>query len=203
MALQETETYRLQQAALGNALAARAALQSAKWLTNPNDVWAGFWELVDQLITMVTQGRNVSYWQALNFYNKSRELLGIIEPPPDVEEPPFPTNAFMASMIWTGPRYAQALVARGKTENLAQVVGRSIGRAVTKHVLNAGRTTLIQAARQDPKAFGWARITDMDPCDFCAMLATRGPVYKNNKTAGELNKWHDGCSCTVVPVFRN
>lgn len=38
-------------------------------------------------------------------------------------------------------------------------------------------------------------------CDFCLMLASRGPVYGSSETAGgEGNKYHDHCYCIPVPV---
>ncbi|WP_279020462.1 hypothetical protein [Mobiluncus mulieris] len=38
-------------------------------------------------------------------------------------------------------------------------------------------------------------------CDFCLMLASRGPVYGSSETAGgEGNKYHDHCDCIPVPV---
>lgn len=40
------------------------------------------------------------------------------------------------------------------------------------------------------------------PCGFCAMLASRGPVYKTSQSAGQrADKFHRNCFCTVVPVF--
>lgn len=38
-------------------------------------------------------------------------------------------------------------------------------------------------------------------CDFCLVLASRGPVYGSAETAGgEGNKYHDHCDCVPVPV---
>lgn len=75
--------------------------------------------------------------------------------------------------------------------------------------VNAGRQAQERAVRQDRLALGWMRITDSDPCAFCLMLASRGPVYKTAQTAGfvldpvrgEINRYHDNCACQVVPVF--
>lgn len=57
-------------------------------------------------------------------------------------------------------------------------------------------------------------LTGADNCAFCVMLASRGPVYKSAKTAGQipaslkfvdaegwLNAYHDHCDCIVVPVY--
>lgn len=65
--------------------------------------------------------------------------------------------------------------------------------------LNAGRDYVIQTVEQDRLAVGWMRVTDGDPCAFCLVLASRGPVYKSRTTAEFLA--HDNCGCVAVPVF--
>lgn len=70
---------------------------------------------------------------------------------------------------------------------------------------------------------GWARVpTGKETCGFCWMLASRGPVYSSSWSAGgrikdsevvrktadgsmtsdDMNQWHTGCDCKVVPVFK-
>lgn len=83
--------------------------------------------------------------------------------------------------------------------------------AARKIVADVGRDTIADALDEDPEALGWARMTDADPCPFCALLATRGAVYHTEGTAGgSANrnfkgggnyKFHDHCSCTVVPIL--
>lgn len=71
--------------------------------------------------------------------------------------------------------------------------------AVTRHVLDGGRETLLASVRADRRALGWARATSGDPCSFCAMLASRGPVYAER--TGEFQA-HDHCACALEPVYR-
>src|SRR5699024_769267 len=70
---------------------------------------------------------------------------------------------------------------------------------------------------------GWARVpTGRETCGFCWMLASRGPVFNTSWAAGarlkdseivrktadgsmtsdDMNQWHTGCDCKVVPVYR-
>jgi len=67
-----------------------------------------------------------------------------------------------------------------------------------KLVLDVGRDTIVSNARRDDKARGWARVPEPGACYFCALLATRGMVYKK-ATAGFLS--HDHCRCHAEPVF--
>lgn len=78
-----------------------------------------------------------------------------------------------------------------------------ITQAAIRSAHNAGRETIQAATKYDPAAVGWARVlTGVESCGWCAMLASRGPVYSSAKTAGEKDEWHLGCDCLVVPVFR-
>lgn len=55
------------------------------------------------------------------------------------------------------------------------------------------------------RPFAFARVTHPNkngPCGFCAMLASRGPVYKTSESAGlRVDRFHDHDFCTIVPVF--
>lgn len=81
-------------------------------------------------------------------------------------------------------------------------------RSASRLVLAGGRETLERAIEDDPESVGWIRITDGGPCGFCAMLASRGWVYKSRESALwaegiEGEAYHDGCGCTVAARFRN
>lgn len=41
----------------------------------------------------------------------------------------------------------------------------------------------------------WRRVPEAGACDFCLMLATRGAVYKSDRTAGASKRYHRHCSC--------
>nr|DAI20908.1 MAG TPA: minor capsid protein [Caudoviricetes sp.] len=55
------------------------------------------------------------------------------------------------------------------------------------------------------RPFAFARVCHPNkngPCGFCAMLASRGPVYKSSESAGiRADRYHDHCFCTCVAVF--
>jgi hypothetical protein len=82
--------------------------------------------------------------------------------------------------------------------------------AAQKMVVDTGRNTLIDAIEKDKECRGWARQARPDGCSFCAMLSTRGMVYKEHSfdasnarfTGGDSTiKVHDHCHCVPVPVF--
>jgi len=69
--------------------------------------------------------------------------------------------------------------------------------------------TTSATAEADPVALGWYFHTDGDPCFWCALIASRGTVFKgdsfeasNRKFIGDgTAKIHNGCACVVAPVF--
>lgn len=79
-------------------------------------------------------------------------------------------------------------------------------------VMNAGRDTVEWSAGAQGRS--WRRVTDGDPCAFCAMLATRSDYTtkeralttghtRRHKRGGKRplgSKYHDHCGCTVVEV---
>lgn len=108
--------------------------------------------------------------------------------------------------------YQRQIAAKASPEQanrsaLVQTLGTSSRIAMDGH-----RTTIEQSAKADRAALGYYRVTDGDPCAFCALMASRGMVYKNEDTAGArandsftgpgLFKFHNDCGCTIAPGFK-
>lgn len=99
----------------------------------------------------------------------------------------------------------EPLTAREAAEELDAArdkAGAAQAAAVSRMVENAGRGAVFDAIQADGKALGWVRVSDGDPCAFCAMLLSRGAVYKSAESAyGDGDLYHDNCQCVAVPVF--
>jgi hypothetical protein len=128
---------------------------------------------------------------------------------PDIDWKPR-DRAVEVSLTVTGPIGQKAKAARGKPAQVARDESfvESSG-AASRHVLTGGRQSLLTLVQGDMQAIGWVRVTDGDPCAFCAMLASRGPVFKKGSFAesdprftgpGEV-KVHDHCACTLEAVY--
>lgn len=111
-----------------------------------------------------------------------------------------PREQIVTSLLVTGPHALKKNIGQGLTPSRALDVSdaRAAGAAI-RHVLNGGRDSLLESVEQDREAIGWARATSGSPCGFCAMLASRGPVYKSEKSGGFES--HDSCGCTAEPLF--
>jgi len=71
--------------------------------------------------------------------------------------------------------------------------------AATQLVAAGGRETLLDAIGGDREAQGYQRVTDGDPCAFCAMVASQGIVAYDEDSAGF--EAHNHCGCTAEPAF--
>lgn len=108
---------------------------------------------------------------------------------------------------------------RLRDEALQQAAARQAATAA-RIVMNAARGITYSLAETDARVLGWARYsTTGTPCGWCAMLISRGVLYKSrvaaqpnsiNKPgqndsdladAGDQNKFHDNDYCIAIPVF--
>lgn len=128
----------------------------------------------------------------------------------------FPTKAAQQSMMITGPIAVKAQMPAPRDDVMARADLGSTGAGV-RTALNGGRgevQSLVTAdavqRRRQSKVIGYKRVTDDDPCYFCAVLASRGATYlsqstfdaSNKKYVGDgIAKVHDHCKCSLVPVY--
>lgn len=115
-------------------------------------------------------------------------------------------NALRTPPETSGPVDLDRLLRAESATALERVSG-----AATRHVLDGARETLRQEGARDGRAVAFTRMSDGDPCYFCALMISRGAVYRSQDSAGRaandrfdgdgIYKFHDHCGCTVVPVF--
>lgn len=119
-------------------------------------------------------------------------------------------NRIITSLAVTGPIGIKHRTGHGVPVELATKKALvEVSGAAGRHVLDGGRQILTTLVHEDKLATGFARVTSDNPCYFCAMLASRGPVYLSRESA-ELatersersgQEYHDNCDCTVEPAF--
>lgn len=78
-----------------------------------------------------------------------------------------------------------------------------LAQAVGRFVLAPGRQTFADATGADPAHPRWARVpAGAQTCAFCVMLASRGFVYRSEKSADvrsrDQDRYHSDCDCTAV-----
>lgn len=76
--------------------------------------------------------------------------------------------------------------------------------AAERVAMNGGRSTVWNHIQRDRRAIGYIRLSRTGtPCGWCAMLISRGPVYRSANSAeyADGDRYHDNCHCYAEPVF--
>lgn len=136
------------------------------------------------------------------FYGALRLVEAPKAPPlPVVDLPPAQADELLdTSLRVTGPITTKTALASGETMGAAlqTALTATLG-AATRHVEGGSRDTVRLITSRDPAAGGWLRRSGGSPCSFCAMLISRGPVYRAEGTGNF--RAHDHCHCKAVPFF--
>lgn len=195
-----TEAHRTGQARIGAAVV--RDLLTVWQLLDPSNIDATLerWLGVSSTVVKARQAESARLSAAYMGVLRRLELPTAIERrhAPHVPEP----EAMLQSLQITGPVALKERVDKGIPWARAVELSR-VGQARSgmRHALDGGRVTINREVLGDPSAVGWARVTGPDPCSFCAMLASRGPVYKADTAIA--SKFHDSCSCSAEPVYRS
>lgn len=196
-----TEGHRRQQLAL-----------SAATIRDVLTIWRAFalgdivgtWPQVETALVALIQARwAVSAGLAARYYDQFRAAEGVTVPAV-ARLAPVPASAkIVGPLIVIGPRVAGRLWSLNRPD-AAAVTLTNVAGEVSRQVLNGGRTTILDSVSADPKGLAYLRVTAASPCAYCALLASRGPVYISKKSAlmgSRGAKYHRSCGCTAEPVF--
>lgn len=110
------------------------------------------------------------------------------------------------AMLLAGPVRTKLLIANGMPADEAKTKAfTKLGGIVRRQVLDGGRGSVNRTERRDRRARGWRRVSDSNPCTFCAMLCARGPVYGSEQRAREVGgsglQFHGHCGCTAEIIY--
>ena len=136
---------------------------------------------------------------AAEFYDGLRERM-IGEKYGAVLAPDYSDEAIDQFVRWA----VQPLVDEG-VDGVQYVVDR-LDERIGYEVKRSAGNTVFRNGERDHRKVRFARVPRGSKsyphgCPFCQMLASRGFVYRNAKTAGEMNHFHADCQCMVVPGF--
>lgn len=187
----------------------------ALWrLLNVDDLRGSTPAWIEQTRELVIRYRTQSARSAAVYYEelRSAEVGEQSERPPIVPVDDKVRARITASLLVTGPTEIRKRIAAGESPEAAATAAlETVQGAAGRHTLDGGRETLVRAGAEDRLAVRFARITDSDPCWFCAMMASRGYVYLTRGAAGAAKnarfegdgvaKWHDFCGCGIEASF--
>jgi len=147
-------------------------------------------------------GRERAAAQAANAYQEMRmadigERL-VVRTPPVID-----TSAVrqtVTSLRVSGPVTVKQSMARGSTPAKAMSDGLASILSATQRLVMAGdRSMFLNLLGLEPSTVYYERVARSNGCDFCLMLAGRGPVY--TAKTGDFQA-HDNCSCMIQPKWR-
>lgn len=174
-----------------------------EWATlDISDIDRGRERVLDGIESRVIGLRTLEAREADVFVSKMRELQrvgsGSI-----VLAPANPGAGLRESLEISGPISFKQRVGAGALDEVAFLAARDQMMAeARKLIMDAGRETVRLSAEANRRSIGWRRVSDGNPCAFCAMLVGRGPAYKSEGTAlGLMKSYHKHCGCTAVEVF--
>ncbi|WP_288858150.1 ADP-ribosyltransferase [uncultured Corynebacterium sp.] len=189
-------------------------------------------ELVEELYPMVEKHRRAIWREHIAELGREAAEAGVeLAPEPPQEYSPHALYEAVASVsrLSPGSQHIQVRVLDEDTQRLVsrpvmpdasnrrdqQIVNRiadELGRRVSRHVVSAGRQAVADATHNGsarfkdtgrPARVGYARVlSGRESCAFCAMLASRGPVYSDDTVVRRRDgrRYHDGCDCVPVLV---
>jgi hypothetical protein len=192
-----TDAHRRAQSRLAAQVAAQVA---AGWrLLDPEDLDRTVDGWLRVMVPLVTAQASVSARLAARYLEAFRQAeIGVGGFSPVVASPP-PPAAITTSLTVVGPvAVKQAMVRAVPLARAVQVAMAAVAGEAVRHTLAGGRSTVLESVAADRRAQGWARAPSGSPCAFCAMLASRGPVYREESADFEA---HGGCQCTAEPVY--
>ena len=153
------------------------------------------------LRALIAEQYGTSAGLAVNYYDLFRAAEGVGGASTPLLADGLPVEQVATSLRVTGPYTAKHLIATRSRQVAEVTLARLVG-STTRLALSGGRDTLDRSINADRRAVGWARVLSGGrSCAFCRMLASRGPAYLSEASAGRDRKFHDLCDCQVEPVY--
>lgn len=199
-----TEAHRLALARLGQR--ATASLYRAWALLDPFDLDATVARWLDATLPIVQAHHVRAVAEGESYYRTFRtaELVGLGDVAsaaavPEATRDVLSLAKVRQDLMVTGPVAIKVGTARGlSVDDLIRTARVASAAAGMRHAVQGGRGTVLESVKADGAALGYARAVSGSCCSFCAMLASRGPVY--SKATANFRS-HNACTCAAEPVY--
>ena len=203
-----TDAHRREQALLGSAIAAQALELGG--LIDPTDIPGSLNGWLEAMLGLLAFAHQSGTAKATRYVKSFRaaEVGPAKASRMPLAVPSFDVAAATRACVWA-PWTARAAAITGANPQTAwNLVQQALVGRIMREALAPGRETIrgsAQAARHL-----WRRVSDGNPCAWCAMLVTRGPSYATKDTATKpmsrrargthaihMDRYHDFCGCTA------
>lgn len=163
---------------------------------------------VDALAAQLTQPLLAASWAGVRDQLRYAQEYAAVEeaPPPSVPPPLGPSDETKESIAGLAV-VMREVMRRGRNKPnsaVRKVLGVVVGGQASRVAMHDAREWVQRYLATDPSIRAYRRVPDDDPCYFCAMLASRGFVYRTRRSAGDVRVvqgWHPACACTTQAAF--
>lgn len=189
-----TSRHRSELAAVGRAVVRPVRATARAAVVSDVDGW--FEQTLERLLAVVRAGWQVSAGSADRYLRQHAAAEGrIVAPVRGVWTP----ARVVTSLRVTGPvAFKRSVALYGSPERARLTMADTLAAAAARQALAGDRDTVMRTVENSDAIVGWRRVTDGDPCAFCALLASRGAVY--SKATADFHA-HDGDGCTPEPLY--
>ena len=218
-----TEQHRRRQVALANRVRSEFSRLWPSWTVTDR---RGFDRLVDATLPLI-ESRQVASATEASRYLAAFAMVEGAAAPSVAEVSPFNRDRAAAAMYATGQAQASRSLTAGMSPQAArQTALVTLTGAVVRLVEDGSRQVIEDTVAETSDVQGYMRVTGPNPCAFCAMLASRGPVYKSSALGDPMpnmpgkfaspvvgrsgrqrgsrapgEPYHDHCVCTLEPFY--
>jgi hypothetical protein len=177
------------------------------------DVDAWFGRILEELLKLLAAAFGGSRTLGTRYLRQHAALEGLTVEPVLAQ---WSTEQAMTSLRVTGPvAWKRHFTSTGDEVGATQAMQTTMAAAAQRLALAGSRETVAETIRDSDVIVGWRRVVDADPCAWCAMLASRGVVYRTAESAARVvgrrgvtrgtqllgQQYHDGDQCTVEPLY--
>lgn len=176
---------------------------------DPKDIVGSWRRLEPLLVALVQQRHQVSAGVAANYVAAFRSSMGVAGRYVPVLDGLMAADDIVPWLRAAGPTTAFNLLDTGADVTAGTLT--KVSGSVSRMILDGGRNTNLLNVERDTAAIGYARQARAGCCAFCAMLASRGTVYKDESialrggfrgpTVPEEQRYHHHCKCQAVPIY--
>lgn len=182
---------------------------AAAWRAfNPTDASASWPAVAKVARGLVLRGYGVQRALAVAYLRSHASVSGVRDLAA-LAAPTITLDHVDTALRVTGPVAFKTAIADGAVPDKAAALALSqLTGAASRLSQLGGRATIDRTARESPVIVGYRREARAHSCYFCAMLASRGAVYKTESSAkvrdvrgGGSRRFHDHCRCSAEPLY--
>lgn len=161
------------------------------------------WPAVSRAMTQVVARGYAASTAAAATYLKAHAAESGVDLQRILTAPAIDLDQLNTALRVTGPVAVKRAAAAGMDPvTAARAAAVQLTGSTSRLAMNGGRATVNSTVAGSDQITGWRRaLESARPCYFCAMLASRGAVYKTAETAGAGQHWHDHCHCQPEPLY--